>query len=140
MSKFEIYKGKDKDPKECWRWRLLDNNHKNIARSEEAFRKENVVRSIEIMRLHVTPETPIIFESIIIFEGDPEEDTSEYRFIIFKSEKDGQWYWRLRAGGNNEMMAIGGEGFSSKDSAKRATENARLEIYRTDKIEWENSD
>jgi len=134
MSNFIIYKGQDKDPNECWRWRLLDNNHKNIARSEEAFHKENITRSIKTMCSNVTLETPIIVK------GDSAEDKSKYRFIFFESKKDSQWYWQLRAGGNSEIMAIGGESFSSKDSVTRSLENVRFEIDRTGTIEWENPD
>ncbi len=38
------------------------------------------------------------------------------RFVIFKSEKNGQWYWRLVAA-NHQIVAVGGEGYVSKQGA-----------------------
>ena len=34
---------------------------------------------------------------------------------------DGQWYWRLKAP-NHEIIAVGGEGFSSRGNAKASVE------------------
>lgn len=42
------------------------------------------------------------------------------KFEVFKSEADGQHYWRLVAS-NGAVIATGGEGFSSKAAAYRAT-------------------
>jgi uncharacterized protein len=39
-------------------------------------------------------------------------------FQIFKSDQDNQWYWRLRAN-NHEIVAVGGEGYSSKQNCLR---------------------
>ncbi|NYT27855.1 MAG: YegP family protein [Candidatus Thiodubiliella endoseptemdiera] len=52
---------------------------------------------------------------------------------IFKVRKDGEWYWRLKAG-NNEPMAIGGQGFSSKQSILGSIENVKVEIGRAEII------
>ena len=35
-------------------------------------------------------------------------------FEVFKSDKNSEWYWRLRAG-NNQVIAVGGEGYKDKD-------------------------
>lgn len=42
-------------------------------------------------------------------------------FQVWQSQADGQWYWRLRAN-NYEPVAIGGEGFSSKQACLESIE------------------
>lgn len=129
MSKFVIYKGQDKG-EECFRWKLIDDNDKNIARSEEPFLVTSIQKSIKTMQTKVGVDTPI-------YEDESLEDKDKgYRFEYSQSKNDNQWYWKLRAG-NNETMAIGGEGFSSKQSVVRSIENVRLEIPRAT-IEWDN--
>lgn len=43
------------------------------------------------------------------------------RFKYFQGQ-DYQWYWRL-VDGNNQVVAIGGEGYSTEASVKRAIDN-----------------
>ncbi len=123
MSKFEIYKDNSNAGEQCWRWRLIDSNNIKIARSEEAFVKYNVKRSIKTLQERVNPNTPISLD-----ESKEDKDTG-YRFEYFQSNKNQEWYWRLKAG-NHELMAIGGEGFSSKQSILDSMDNVRLEIGR----------
>lgn len=130
MSKFEIYKDKSNAGEQCWRWRLIDSNNKNIARSEEAFVKGSVKRSIKTLQEQVKPGTPIFLD-----ESKEDTDTG-YRFEYYQSDKNQEWYWRLKAG-NHEIMAIGGEGFSSKQSVLGSIDNVKLEIERA-KIVFEN--
>ena len=40
---------------------------------------------------------------------------TSYKFRIWQSEANNQWYWSLDAR-NGESVAIGGEGFSSRSS------------------------
>ena len=122
MSKFEIYKGNDADPKECWRWRLIDDNGANIAKSEEAFLKENIKESIKKIQEYVGPRTSIVLDS------SDDEKGNECRFSYFQSTENEQWYWRLQAAGNNETLAVGGEGFVSEGNVKRSIENVRGEM------------
>ena len=42
-------------------------------------------------------------------------------FQVWQSEADGLWYWRLRAK-NYESVAVGGEGFSSKEACLESIE------------------
>lgn len=37
-------------------------------------------------------------------------------FILFKSDKNNQWYWNLNAA-NNQVIATGGEGYVNKQDA-----------------------
>jgi uncharacterized protein YegP (UPF0339 family) len=124
MSKFEIYKGNDKG-EQCWRWKLVDSNGKKIARSEEPFMKSSVKRSIKTIKDKVDLNTSV-------FLDESNEDTDKgYRFEYLQSEKDRKWRWTLRAG-NNKPMAIGGQGFSSKQSILNSIENVKVEINRAD--------
>jgi len=43
------------------------------------------------------------------------------RFKYFQGQ-DNQWYWRL-VDGNNQVVAIGGEGYASEASVRRAIDN-----------------
>ena len=123
MSYFTIYKSEDTG-NQNYRWNLKDDNHKIIAHSEEAFHKENALKSVEKMQCHINQETEICLK--------PEStDTSKYRFEYHQSEEDGQWYWTLKAGGNHEPMAIG-EGYGSKSNVMKGLENIRLEMPRAE--------
>lgn len=124
MAKFEIYKGDSTDTKQCWRWRLKDDNHAIIATGGEGFLKESVKPSIKNIQGEITLNT------LICEDGSDDEDSKVYRFAYFESEKDEQWYWRLQAGGNNKIVAIGNEDFVSKDSVIRSIENVREEMCR----------
>lgn len=124
MAKFEIYKDGSTDTKQCWRWRLKDNNHEKIAKGGEGFLKESVKPSIKNIQGKITLNT------LICEDGSDDEDSKVYRFAYSESGKDKQWYWRLQAGGNNETVAEGGEGFVSKDSVIRSIENVREEMCR----------
>lgn len=123
MSYFTIYISDDKG-NQNYRWNLKDDNHKIIAHSEEPFHRENALKSVEKMQCHVKQETEICLES-------ESTDTSKYRFEYRQSEKDEQWYWTLKAGGNHEPMAIG-EGYVSKSNVIEGLENVRLEISRAE--------
>lgn len=37
-------------------------------------------------------------------------------FILFKSDKNGQWYWNLNSA-NNKIIATGAEGYVNKQDA-----------------------
>ena len=128
MSKFEIYQGEDTQ-EQCWRWRLFDDNNANIGRSEEAFLKGSIKPSVKKIKGNIQ-EAPIAKD-----ESDEDKDKG-YRFEYFKSEKDEQWYWRLKAG-NHEIMAISGEGFSSE---KIVIEQINLfkKVAADAAINWEN--
>lgn len=121
MSKFEIYRDNSDEGEQCWRWRLKDSNGAKIARGGEPFVKSSIKRSIKTLKDKVDINTPVFLD-----ESEDDTDTG-YRFEYSKSENDSQWYWRLKAG-NHEIMAIGGEGFSSEQSISKSIENVKLEI------------
>ena len=129
--KYEIYRSNDKGEQK-FRWRLKDGNNQIIAISEEPFHKENIHDSIKKIRANVTPDT------LILHKSDPENTNKYYRFEYFQSDKDSEWYWRLLAAGNSEKMAIGGEGFSTKQSVIRSLENVRDEMPNCFNVEYED--
>ncbi len=45
--------------------------------------------------------------------------SSRNKYEIFQSKKNGDWYWRLKAG-NGQPIASGGEGYKSKSGCKAA--------------------
>ncbi len=130
-TKINIYRGEDKDPNECWRWRMKDTNGQIIATGGEAFTKDGVIGNIKNIKASITAETPIVLD------GSEEESGKESRFAYFQG-KDGQYYWRLQNKGNNEIIAVGGEGFVSKDSVLKSLENVRKEISLCPEHVWEN--
>jgi len=52
---------------------------------------------------------------------------------VFKGE-DGQWYWHIQSA-NGQVVAEGGEGFSSKHAASEAMYNVRPDLHPTKKAE-----
>ena len=125
MSKFEIYKGKG-EGEEVWRWRLIDDNGEKIARSEEAFVKRSIKRSIKTIKMRVNIDTPVLLD------GSKEDKNKGYRFEYFQSDRDKKkWYWRLKAS-NHQIMATGGQGFRSKRNILGSIENVKEEIGRAE--------
>lgn len=51
------------------------------------------------------------------------DDPSTRDVVHVRQSADGQWYFR-KVAGNNRKISTGGEGFSSKASAKRAARRA----------------
>lgn len=119
MLTFNIYEGKDENKEERWRWKLLDDNN-NIARSEEPFLQTSIIRSIKTLIREIDSNTPV-------YEDESKEDIDEgYRFEYFKGEDD-KFYWRIKAG-NNELMAIGGQGFETKEKMLKDINNIKNNI------------
>ncbi len=50
-----------------------------------------------------------------------QENQTMARFRYFQGQ-NGQWYWRL-VDGNNQVVAIGGEGYTTEYSVQRAIAN-----------------
>lgn len=130
MSNFEIYRGEDKG-EQCWRWRLIDSNGDNIAKSEEPFLKNSIKRSIKTIQERVTINTPLFLDE------SPEDTDTGYRFEYFQSKNDKEWYWRLKAG-NNENIAIGGQGFKAEDIVKQNIEQVKAVIINNAAIVFQN--
>lgn len=130
MLEFQIYEGQDSDKNEKWRWRLLDknNDNSNIARSEEPFLKTSIKRSIKTLKQKINTQTKV-------YEKESKEKKKGYRFEWFTG-KDDKFYWCIKAG-NNEPMAIGGEGFSNEEDMLKDIDNIKNNIINA-KIEFED--
>ena len=126
MSKFVFYKDSGKRKAESWRWYLSDGNCAKIAKSEEAYLKSSLVRAINSLKNKVDQATPVLSE-------EEKKSGIGYRFEYFRG-KDGNYYWRLKAG-NHQIVATGGEGFASPSNVKRSIENVKVEIGKAE-IEW----
>ena len=100
---FEVYR----DAAGEWRWRLVHRNGNILAAASEGYtRRRDARRSVDTVR-----ET--------VEEGD---------FEVYE-DAAGEHRWRLTAG-NNEVIATGGEGYSSQSEAEEAV--ARVREYAPD--------
>ena len=129
--KFVIFQGKNKDEEQSWYWRLLAANGANIAVGGEGFSKYNAIDAVKNVRNEVNAETPIVED------GSEQEQGDKTRFCWYVGD-DGQWYWKLQNKRNNQTIAIGGEGFSSKQSVIDSIKNACVVINRHPDYEFEN--
>jgi uncharacterized protein YegP (UPF0339 family) len=84
------------------RWRLIASNGQNVASSGEAFAStSNAKRVAEAFK----------------------ENAAKSNFEVYE-DKGGSYPWRAKSS-NGQIVASGGEAFSSKQSAERAAENVR---------------
>jgi uncharacterized protein YegP (UPF0339 family) len=56
------------------------------------------------------------------------------KFELYKSEKSGEFYWRLRHS-NGQIIATGGEGYSSKAAAKNGIESVKTNAPEAEVVE-----
>lgn len=117
-AEFEVYS----DKKNEWRWRLKHDNGNIIADGGEGYSsKSNAMRAVDSVMEHLGPATYL--------EVDPTA------FDIYRDEA-GEWRWRL-IHKNGNILADGGEGYSSRSSVRRAVdtlmnggESTETEVYR----------
>jgi uncharacterized protein YegP (UPF0339 family) len=121
---FEIYR----DAGGEWRWRLIHKNGNIIASASEGYtRRRDAKRSVDSIR----------------------EGVEDGNFEVYEDD-GGDHRWRLTAG-NNEVIATGGEGYSSMSECERAVERVRkyapdadaldvgiaaFEVYEDEAEEW----
>jgi uncharacterized protein YegP (UPF0339 family) len=95
---FEVYEDKSGGA----RWRLIASNGQNVASSGEAFAStSNAKRAAESFKQNAAKSTFEVYE-----------------------DKGGSYRWRAKSS-NGQIVASGGEAFSSKQSAERAADNVR---------------
>lgn len=100
---FQYGPGNDSD----YYWRLRDNNNEIVADGSEGYSSEsNVEDAIENVKEEVE-------------DGSADFD--------IETGSDGDYYWHLQDG-NNEIVADGSEGYSSKSNAEDAVKNVMGEI------------
>ena len=89
----EVYRGKDRSKKQCWRWRIRGKDGKIVGRSEEPFTKSSIVKCIQAVGKAARRG---VFEYYV--------------------DKAGQWRWRLFAA-NQEVVAICPGGYRNRSAA-----------------------
>ena len=127
MSKYQIYKLKDLG-EQCWYWRLLNSDDKNIANSYEPMLKGDIISSIKRIRQEA-PEAPI--KEI---ETTKHQDNGS-QFEFHKSAEDGQWDWFM-TDGNHKIVAVG-KIFASQDSVLNTLEGIQKDMGDAE-ITWED--
>ena len=74
----------------------------------------------------------------LIAEWNDEDGVDQLPAYVIFEGVDGQFYWRLQAG-NGEIVAVGGEGFSSKSAARASIE--LVKAHANDEIScWTNEE
>ncbi|WP_418282311.1 HVO_2922 family protein [Halorubrum sp. DTA98] len=108
---FELYE----DAADQWRWRLVHDNGNVIADGGEGYAsKANAEKGLASVKRNA-PGAHVVDESKD--EAAPEEGGSNATFELF-ADAASEWRWRL-AHDNGNVIADGGQGYSSKQKAKQ---------------------
>jgi len=117
---FELYE----DGAAEWRWRLRHDNGNIIADGGEGYtEKRNAEGGIESVTKNA-PGAPVVDESKD--EDAPADEGSKATFELFADKAD-KWRWRLRHD-NGEIIADGGQGYSSKQKAKQGLRSVKRNV------------
>lgn len=108
-AEFEVYS----DKKDEWRWRLKHDNGNIIADGGEGYSsKSNALRAVDSVVEHLGPATYL--------------DVDPTAFDVYRDEA-GEWRWRL-IHKNGNILADGGEGYSSRSSVRRAVDSLMNDV------------
>lgn len=55
--------------------------------------------------------------------------TAEPDYVEIFEGEDGDWYWHIKSGGNNKVIAGGGEGFTERNDANEAARRVRPDLF-----------
>jgi len=119
-ARFELYE----DSAEQYRWRLVHRNGNIIADSSEGYAsKQKAEQGLESVRNNA-PGAYIVDTSK---DEEPlAEGGSKATFELFSDNAD-KWRWRL-VHDNGNIIADGGQGYSSKQKAKQGLESVRSNV------------
>ncbi len=115
---FELYK----DNSEQWRWRLVHVNGNIIADGSEGYAsKQKAKQGLDSVKKNA-PGAYVVDTSK---EDDdaPDEGGSNATFELY-ADKAAKWRWRL-VHDNGEIIADGGQGYSSKQKAKQGLQSVQ---------------
>jgi len=116
---FDLYE----DSAEEWRWRLVHDNGNIIADGGEGYAsKHNAENGIESVKRNAAGAR-LVDESRDEQDEDPDVAGSNATFELFEDSAE-QWRWRL-VHDNGEIVADGGQGYSSKQKAKQGLRSVR---------------
>jgi len=152
QARFELYQDKG----DQWRWRLRHRNGNVIADGGEGYtRKHNAQKGMQSVRrnalgatvMHIEKEAELPEEDE---EFEPVEEQESQATFEVSEDAGGEYRWSLRHD-NGNIIADGGEGYSSKSNAQRALGRIReyvgpadylrfdpvgFEVYRDAAEEW----
>ena len=118
---FDLYE----DNAQEYRWRLVHDNGNIIADSSEGYAsKQKAEQGLESVRKNA-PGAHVVDTSE---DGEPEEDegASKATFELF-ADAGAKWRWRLRHH-NGEIIADGGQGYSSKQKATQGLRSVKTNV------------
>jgi len=119
-ARFEVYEDNAGDH----RWRLVHRNGNIIADSGEGYAsKQKAEQGLESVRKN-GPGAHVVDQSKD--EEAPEEGGSNAAFELFE-DSAGQWRWRLHHD-NGNIIADGGQGYSSKQKAKQGLHSVQMNV------------
>ena len=119
-ARFELYE----DAAEQYRWRLVHRNGNIIADSSEGYAStQKAKQGLESVRNNA-PGAYI--DDTSKDDEPPTEGGSKATFELF-SDKADKWRWRL-VHDNGNIIADGGQGYSSKQKAKQGLESVRTNV------------
>jgi amphi-Trp domain-containing protein len=109
---FELYE----DAEGKWRWRLVHDNGNIIADSSEGYSsKQKATQGLDSVKRNA-PGAYVVDQSKDD-GGVVEEGGSDATFELYE-DAEGKWRWRL-VHDNGDIIADGGQGYSSKQKAKQ---------------------
>jgi len=121
-ARFEVYE----DSAEQYRWRLVHRNGNIIADSSEGYAsKQKANQGLESVRTNA-PGAYIVDTSKTDHAETVEEGGSKATFELF-DDSEGKWRWRL-VHDNGNIIADGGQGYSSKQKAKQGLQSVRINV------------
>jgi len=116
----EVYE----DSAEEYRWRLVHRNGNVIADGSEGYAsKQKAEQGLESVRRNA-PGAHVVDTSKD--ETAPEEGGSSATFELFEDSAD-KWRWRL-VHDNGNIIADGGQGYSSKQKAKQGLRSVKTNV------------
>jgi len=118
---FDLYE----DNAEEYRWRLVHDNGNIIADSSQGYAsKQKADQGLESVRKNA-PGAHVVDLSK---DDEPAEDegASKATFELF-ADSGNKWRWRLRHD-NGEIIADGGQGYSSKQKAKQGLRSVKTNV------------
>jgi amphi-Trp domain-containing protein len=118
---FERYE----DSADEWRWRLVHDNGNIIADGSEGYAsKQKVTQGLESV-VENAPGAPVVDLS----KDDRAEDVEGGSDAVFELFEDdgGNWRWRL-VHDNGNIIADGGQGYSSKQKAKQGLQSVQTNV------------
>lgn len=119
-ARFEVYGDSAGD----YRWRLVHRNGNIIADGGEGYAsKQKAEQGLESVRKN-GPGAYVVDRSKD--EGAPAQGGSKATFELF-GDSGGKWRWRLRHD-NGNVIADGGQGYSSKQKAKQGLHSVQTNV------------